>query len=302
MAGVDEPGARVVFLGSGEFALRILDGLASDASVVLAAVVTTPPRPAGRRGELHPTPVAARASELGLPLLEPERLRDPAAAEAIRAHAPDVLVLADYGRIVPPVILELAPHGALNLHPSLLPRHRGATPIPAAILAGDAGDRGQPDAHGRGRRHRPARGAGASAAQRGRDGARAGGTAGRCRRRAAALVVARAGWQGRLPATPQSAVGVTVTRPLRREDGRLDPGRGSVELERQVRAYRPWPGTFLDGADGRLIVLAARPLPCGRHGATRPVRWSDWPTAASPWSSRTACWSCWRSNRPASEP
>ena len=129
--------ARVVFLGSGDFAVPILEALASDARVLLVAVVSTPPRPAGRSGTLRPTPVAARAAGLGVPLLTPDRLRDPAAADAIAAFAPDLLVLADYGRIVPPNLLDLAPHGALNLHPSLLPRYRGATPIPGAIAAGE---------------------------------------------------------------------------------------------------------------------------------------------------------------------
>ncbi len=97
---------RVVFLGSGEFAVPILDALATSPAVELVGVVTTPPRPAGRARELRPTPVAERAAELGVPLLLPERLRDPTALEPIAALRPDLLVLADYGKIVPDSLLD----------------------------------------------------------------------------------------------------------------------------------------------------------------------------------------------------
>ena len=104
--------------------------------------MTAPPRPAGRRQVLTPTPIGALAPELGLaPVLAPARLRGPEAVAAILALGPDLVVLADYGQIVPPALLDL-PHGALNLHPSLLPRHRGASPIPATILAGRPDDGG----------------------------------------------------------------------------------------------------------------------------------------------------------------
>ncbi len=129
--------ARTVFLGSGAFAVPVLAAVAAAPELSLEAVVTAPPRPAGRRAELAATAVGTAAVALGRPILTPERLRDPAFLEAFAALRPDVGVLADYGKILPAALLDLAPHGILNVHPSLLPRHRGATPIPAAILAGD---------------------------------------------------------------------------------------------------------------------------------------------------------------------
>ena len=251
---------RAVFFGSGAFAVPILDAFVDIPGVRVEAVVSAPDRPVGRKAILTPTPVAARARELGLLLLQPVRVRKPEAVEALAAVAPDLVVLADYGQLIPRVLLELPPRGFLNLHPSALPRHRGAAPIPATILAGDAEsavslivvteemDAGpivaveplevRPD-----------------------DTAvtleeRAAGAAARL------LVRALPEWlAGRLQARPQALEGLTLTRPLRREDGLLNAGRPAAELERQVRAYQPWPGSHLETCDGRLIVWKAHVAP-----------------------------------------
>ncbi len=128
---------RTVFLGSGVFGVPALRRLAEHPAVQLVGVVTAPARPVGRRQVLTSTPIGALAAELGLaPVLTPARLRAPESIAEILALAPGLAVLADYGQIVPPALLDL-PHGALNLHPSALPRWRGAAPIPATILAGD---------------------------------------------------------------------------------------------------------------------------------------------------------------------
>ena len=260
---------RVVFLGSGGFAVPILDALATFPAVRLVGVVSTPPRPAGRAAESRPTPVAERATGLGVPLLLPARLRDGDAVAAIAALEPDLLVLADYGRIVPAALLDLAPHGALNLHPSLLPRHRGATPIPAAIAAGDAEtgvslirmDTGIDTGPIVAQRQVPLR---ADVDTPGLE-ARLADEAARL------LIESLPGWlDGTLPAVAQPTVGATLTRPFRREDGRLDPARPTIELDRQVRALRPWPGTFLDRPDGRILVWVARPSLEPRPGGTVP--------------------------------
>lgn len=245
-----------IFLGSGTFAVPILDVLVGHPAIDVIGVVTAPPRAAGRRAELTPTPVHARAVELAIErILTPERLRDPAAIAEVAALGADLLVLADYGRIVPAELLD-PPHGALNVHPSLLPRHRGATPIPAAILAGDhrtgvtlmrmdagldtgplidqrewtlEGDETTPDLE-------------ADLAEVG----------------AALVAGALEPWlAGALTARPQDDAGATLTRPLRREDGRLDPTRPALELERRVRALQPWPGTFVETDLGRLTVWSA---------------------------------------------
>ena len=248
-----------VFLGSGGFATPILAALAAHPSVDVVGVVTAPPRPVGRRAVLTRTPVHERADAAGLAIQTPERLRDPVALDAILALGPELVVLADYGQIVPAALLELR-HGALNLHPSLLPRHRGATPIPAAILAGDAEtgvtlmrmDRGL-DTGPIVAVERVPLGAGEATPE--------------LETRLAAIAAALLArsldpWlAGELPAQPQDDSTATLTRPLGRADGRLDPSRPAAALERQVRAYRPWPGTFLDLPGGRVGVLGARVVP-----------------------------------------
>jgi len=202
------------------------------------------------------SPVQEAAEPLRLrPVLTPERLRTAASLRSVLALAPDLVVLADYGQLVPAPLLDV-PHGALNLHPSLLPRHRGASPIPATILAGDretgvslmrmdagldsgplvavervplAGDETTPVLEER-------------------------------LATVAADLLARslAPWlRGELPARPQAQAGATMTRPLRRDDGRLDPAVPAPELERQVRAYQPWPGSWLETPVGRIVAWGA---------------------------------------------
>ena len=248
---------RAVFIGSGPFGSEALRVLVETAGLDVVGVVTAPPRPVGRRAVLTETPIAREARLLGVgPILAPERLRDPEATDAVIALGADLAVLADYGRIVPEPLLTFR-HGALNLHPSLLPRHRGAAPIPATILAGDtetgvsiirmdsgidtgpivAVDRVPLTGHE---------------------------TAPELESRLAVVAAELLGdtvlpWiAGELEAVPQDETEATLTRPLRREDGRLDPRRPAVELERAVRAYLPWPGTFLESSLlGRLIVRSA---------------------------------------------
>ena len=247
---------RAVFLGSGGFGRESLRVLDRHPDVELVGVVTAPPRPAGRQQRLTPTAIETAAREFGIePILTPERLRAPESIATVLALRPEILLLADYGQIVPTALLELR-HGALNLHPSLLPRHRGATPIPAAILAGDA-----------------ATGVTLMRMDAGLD---TGPIIAQERvvlddtlttpSLEALLEIIAAGlldrdlgpWlRGELTAQPQRMGGVTLTRPLRREDGRLDPARPAADLERQVRAYQPWPGSFVDTDVGRLVVWAS---------------------------------------------
>ncbi len=246
--------ARTIFLGSGAFGVPAFRALADHPSVELVGVVTAPPRPVGRRQIPTPTPLAA-AIDLPVPILVPPRLRSPEAMAEILALEPELAVLADYGQLVPAPILEL-PHGALNLHPSLLPRHRGATPIPATILAGDATtgvtlmrmdaglDTGPIVAQERRRLDGDE-----TAPELEADLAE----------RAAGLLTRSLDpyLAGELIPHPQPDEGATLTRPLRRDDGRMDPTRPAVDLERQVRAYQPWPGSYLVTPAGRLAVLAA---------------------------------------------
>ena len=262
--------ARTVFIGSGPFAVPALRALATDPAVKIVGVVTAPPRPAGRGLEVVKTPVEEVARELGLtPVLTPRRLRDPAAIEEVLATKPALIVLADYGQIVPAPLLGVR-KGALNLHPSLLPRHRGASPIPATILAGDRETGVTLMRMDEGLDTGPIVAQVRSPVD---DTEAAAGLEARLSDAAADLLTTwLSGWlRGDLPEQPQPAAGATLTKPLRREDGRLDPSRSAVELERQVRAYQPWPGSFVDTAKGRLAVWTAdvgpsEHQPAGRFG------------------------------------
>jgi methionyl-tRNA formyltransferase len=253
----DGPSAlRAIFFGSGQFAVPILDALVGLPGVRTEAVISAPDRPVGRKAEITPTPVTARARVLDLRVLQPERIRRPDAIAEIAALAPDLAILADYGQLIPKSLLELPRRGFLNLHPSALPRHRGASPIPATILAGDPVSAvtlmllvEEMDA-------------GPIVATEPLE-VRADDTSISLEERAAgvaAVLLRRAlpEWlAGRLQARPQPPDGVTYTRPLRREDGRLDPSFRAVQLERQVRAYQPWPGSYIETEGGRLIVWQA---------------------------------------------
>jgi methionyl-tRNA formyltransferase len=251
---------RIVFFGSGSFAVPSLDALAGDPRVDLVGVVTAPDRPAGRGRTMLPTPVALRARTMWLPLLQPARIGEPEVIHEIGALRPDVGVLADYGQIIPRELLDVPRLGILNLHPSLLPRHRGATPIPAAISAGDPRlgvtiirmderlDTGPIVATSEwpatGRETTPQLEAFAA--------------------REAATLLGRTldGWvSGEIRAQAQPTEGVTITRRLRRDDARLDATRPAPELERHVRAYQPWPGSMLETPAGRVVVRGASVAP-----------------------------------------
>jgi methionyl-tRNA formyltransferase len=267
----DSPGrgrgpARTVFFGSGEFGVAILDALAAAPEVQLAGVVSVPDKAVGRGREVTAVPVAARARELGVPLVQVRSLRGAESVAEIDALAPEVGVLADFGRIVPQSVLDAIPRGILNVHPSLLPRHRGATPVAATILAGDretgvsiirmdAGiDTGPIVATERwpldGTETAPA--LEAEAAERG-----------------AALLQRTLGpWLDRvLEPVPQDEAQASVTRPFRRSDGRLDPDAPVVDLERRIRALQPWPGSWVETVAGRLTIWRAEAVPGWEAGA-----------------------------------
>src|SRR5579884_2994244 len=127
---------RIVYMGSGPFgaeALKVIGG-----HLLPAGIVTQPDRAAGRGRRLERGAVARWGDEHGVRVLQPEGFREPAAIQELAAESIDILIVASYGRLLPATVLALPHQGCLNLHPSLLPRHRGPSPIPAAILAGDS--------------------------------------------------------------------------------------------------------------------------------------------------------------------
>lgn len=245
-----------MFFGSGPFAVPALETLLARSDLDVVGVVTPPDSRAGRGGDTVAVPVASAARARGIEPLQVRRVRDAEAIESVRSMAPDLGVLADFGQLIPPAILELPRVGMLNVHPSLLPRHRGATPIPATILAGD------PTAGVSIMKMDAGLDTGPIVAARSwlLDGSE---DSPALERRAAAEGAALldevldAVLGERAVAVPQDPAGVTLTRPMTRESGRLDPGRPALELERQVRAMRPWPGTFLETGGLRVSVRDA---------------------------------------------
>ncbi len=261
------PPTRTLFFGSGSVALPALSRLLASELVDVGSVVTAPPRPAGRKELLRATPVADLATERGLPIRTPRTLRDEAVQDELRQTGGDLIVLADYGRIIPAAILALARYGALNIHPSLLPRHRGAAPVVGTILAGDPVggvtvmrmDEGLDTGPIVAQREIPLDGTEVTPGLEDR----------LAEMGAELLMEVLPGWlEGTVTAVPQPKAGATLTRLLRREDGRLDPAMPAAQLERQVRAYQPWPGSFLEHDGTRLKVWAASVL--GQDVAVEP--------------------------------
>ncbi len=245
---------RIVFMGSPPFAVPALEALAQAYPVI--GVVTQPDRPAGRGSRLRPPAVKVAAERLGLPVFQPEKVSTPAALAHLQAWAPDVIILAAFGQILPPDLLALPPHGCLNIHASLLPRWRGAAPIAAAILAGDTVtgvtlmqmDEGVDTGPILAQREEPIR-----------PDDTTGSLTERLARVGAELLmdVLPRYLRGEIRPVPQPEEGVTRCRPLKKEDGRLNWARPAAELERQVRAVTPWPGAFTFWQGQMLKVLRA---------------------------------------------
>lgn len=246
---------RVVFMGSPAFAVPTLEALVA-AGYPVVAVVTQPDRPAGRGGRVMPPEVKVAAKRLGIPVLQPPTFRDGAANEALAALGPDVIVVAAYGKILPAATLAIPRRGCLNVHASLLPRWRGASPIAAAILAGDAETGVTIMEMAR------EMDAGPVVAQAS-EPILAGDTTGSLEARLAVLgartlIEALPGWfAGERVAVPQDEARVTYCQLIRKEDGHLRADMTAAEAERAVRAYDPWPGAFVGYRGGRLGIWRA---------------------------------------------
>ena len=255
---------RVVFMGTPEFAVPSLRALLDGHDVRL--VISRPDRPAGRGMSLRRSAVAAVAGAAGVDVYLPDNPRAPEVLERVRQAQPEVLVVAAYGRILPSELLEVAPHGGLNVHASLLPRWRGASPVAAAILAGDT------ESGVSIMRMEAGLDTGPVLLQR-RTTINVDETAGELTARLAELgadalsegLVRLA--HGDAVFTPQSADAVIVARPVRKEDGDLDWTRDADYIERAVRAFDPWPGVRLPVGGEPVRVLRARALPTWAAGA-----------------------------------
>jgi methionyl-tRNA formyltransferase len=245
---------RLAFMGSPDFAVPALRALVS-AGHEVAAVYAQPPKPAGRGHRETPCPVHRAALELGFPVRTPARLRRDAVEHAAFAALDlDAAVVAAYGLILPKPMLDAPRRGCLNIHASLLPRWRGAAPIQAAILAGDAET--------------------GVTLMRMEEGLDTGPTLLReatpvgPRTTAAELHDTLAAIGARLilralaedpPAVPQPESGATYAPKLSKEDARLDWSLDAAALDRRVRALNPWPGTVFEHAGTPIRLLAAEP-------------------------------------------
>lgn len=248
---------RTVFIGSSEFSVSILEELARH--YLVAGVITQADKPAGRGKQLTSPPVKLVAQELALPILQPEKLKDPGVMDQLMLWQPDFIVVAAYGKILRQNVLDLPQFGCVNVHASYLPRWRGASPIQAAILHGDdvtgvtimtmdAGVDTGPILAREKVMIDPAEDSISLSAKLAGVGAR--------------LLVSTLGdyLSGSLTPIPQDDNGATYAGMIHKEDGLLDFTRPAVELERRVRAFIDWPGAALVIGDQVLKVRKARVL------------------------------------------
>lgn len=249
---------RIVFMGSPDFALPTLRALAAQYTVV--GVVTQPDREAGRGRKLTPPPVKTLAQELGIPVIQPARLKEPAAWEQLQLWQPDVIVVAAFGQILRQNVLELPRFGCINVHASLLPRWRGAAPIQAAILAGDS-ETGvtimQMDA-----------GLDTGAILRKRaipigENETGGELFNRLAQLGAELLLETLPdyLDGKIIPQPQDDALATYAPRLEKSSGLLNFALPAVELARRVRAFNPWPGAYTLWAGTPLKVHRAHAAP-----------------------------------------
>lgn len=260
---------RVVFLGTPDFAVPALNALLDDGRFNVVLVVTQPDRPAGRGRQVTTSPVKRRAEAAGVDLFQPRRLSNTDAVARLAEARPDVVAIAAYGQLLRPVVLALPRYGCLNVHPSLLPRHRGAAPIASAILSGDDATGVTIMLTGAGmdtgpilaQRDMPLTGDETTASLT----PRLAEMGAELLRETLPLWVA-----GRLAPRPQDDAGATSSRLFTREDGAVDWGRPAITLARQVRALNPWPRAYTYQAGQRVLLLNATHGPPSSSQDTEP--------------------------------
>ena len=260
---------RVVFMGTPSFVAPVLDALNACQDVSIVGVYTPPDRPRGRGRSTDMPPVKAYALENGLEVYQPASLRSSRAQSELISLHPEVIVVAAYGKLLPPPVLDTPPHGCLNLHPSLLPKYRGPSPVASAILDGV-----------------PVTGVTLMLLDEGMDtGAII--AQSECRlsgretsetltsalfQQGAQLLMENLGpWMaGGLTARPQEHAAASITRKLERTDGLADWHLPAAKLERYLRAYTPWPGLFTLWEGKVIKLLDVVSLPAHADHGTEP--------------------------------
>ena len=255
---------RIVFFGSPDFALPSLEALLAAGNEV-ALVVSQPAKPVGRSAELLDPPVARRAKELGLPAFQPPTLKEDAAFARLADAGADLFVVVAYGKILAQRVLDLPRLGCVNVHGSVLPRWRGASPVQAALLAGDAESGVSIMRMEAGMDTGPVYAVTRSPLAAEED---AGSLSSRLAREGAELLVATLPSieSGTAVAVRQEDSLATLCPKIRREDGQADFSRSAEELVNRLRAFTPWPGLFAFRGGKRVKLLAARAA-AGRAGA-----------------------------------
>ncbi len=231
----------IVFMGTPEFSVPILQRLIEEYTVI--GVVTQPDRPAGRKQQVHMSPIKQLALEHNIPVLQPEKLRKSEAIAELKQWQPDVYVVAAFGQILPQSVLDIPAHGSINVHASLLPRWRGAAPIQAVIRAGDAET-----------------GVTIMKMDAGLD------TGPMLKMKAIPIAADETGeslhdklsvlgaellmetlpgyLNGTILPQPQPEEGITFASQVKKEEGKIDWQQDAVVIERLIRAFTSWPGTF----------------------------------------------------------
>jgi len=253
---------RILYMSTPEFGVPALRQIV-EAGYEVVGVVCQPDKPAGRGQQLTAPPIKQVALAMGLPVLQPPNLRTPEALELLTATRPDLILVAAYGQYIPEAICRLAPQGALNIHPSLLPRWRGASPVQAAILAGDtetgvtiqfvAAEMDAGDILAQVRTPiGPDENAGDLSARLAVLGAQV------------VVETVRRWLRGEITPWPQDPAGVTWCGRLTKEAGLLDWRQPAELLARQVRAFSPWPGAYTFWQGRQLTILAVSALPASQ--------------------------------------
>ena len=267
---------QIVFMGTAELASASLLALTRQPGFAVVAVVTQPDRPGGRRLQLQPSPVKQTALAEKFSVLQPESARDEKFLGELRLLQPDVIVVAAYGQMLPPAILQLPPHGCLNVHTSLLPKYRGASPIQSAILNDeaetgvtimkiDAGlDTGDILAQ-------------AATPIRAEDNSQT--LHDRLARLGAELLVQTIPdyIAGRISPRPQPATGVSHAAKIKKSDGQLDWRQPARTLWNRIRAFTPWPGAFtwLPGPPDNKLLKICQAEVVERSGAPGEILTAD---------------------------
>jgi methionyl-tRNA formyltransferase len=249
---------RIVFMGSPSFAIPSLKSLAD--VYPIAGVVTQPDRKAGRGRKLSQSAVKMWSSEHGFPIIQPQRIKNIEAIGQLRDWSPDVIVVAAYGQILPVEVLELPEWGCLNVHASLLPRWRGAAPIPASILHGDSETGITIMKMDRGLDTGPIlaqRSTSISPEETGGD------LMDRLSMIGADLLMDTLPpyLDGDIKPVEQDHTKATYAPMLKKDDGSLDFEQTAEKLARQIRAFEPWPGSFLTWGETRIVVRKAHASP-----------------------------------------